>query len=89
MIKLERLKSRNVRVGDPMDYVGLSEIAERADVLPSAVSNWLKRYSNVDCGNGCDAHCPKQFPDPLINLPRRKIWNWEDVVEWLRETNRI
>lgn len=57
------------------DLVTATMIAERAQVVPTAVANWQART-----GNG--------FPLPVVSLPRTKLWLWPDVEAWLWVTGR-
>ena len=50
------------------DPVTARAIADRLQVVPSAVSNWMARHSD--------------FPAPLIDLGRTKVWEWEHVESW-------
>lgn len=51
------------------DLVGCSEIAARANVVPSAVSQWRKR----DAG----------MPAPVVVLACGSLWLWSDIAAWL------
>ena len=68
-----------------LDLVGPAEIADRAGVSRSAVSQWRKRY-------------PK-FPAPLATIGATRnapngggggtpVWNWPAVAKWLDATGR-
>lgn len=58
------------------DLVTQAEIANRAEVTPSAVSQWV---------NG--KHDPNGFPTPYA-WARGGLWAWGDVLEWLQVQRR-
>lgn len=54
--------------------VGLSEIAEIAQVTRAAVQNWRSRYED--------------FPEPITTLYMGPVFNWRDIKKWLVATGR-
>lgn len=67
--------ARRILEVDSEDLVGMTEIADRADVKLDTVLKWRIRYED--------------FPAPLIDLAAGPIWNWPDVKSWLRRSGRI
>jgi len=57
------------------DELSTSDIAELAQVVPSAVSNWRKRYDD--------------FPQPIDKPGRWKRFRAGDVMEWLEDHGRM
>lgn len=55
-----------------IEYVGIAEVAEMAEVTPSAVCNWRERYDD--------------FPDPIVDLHLGPVFDKKDITKWL--TNR-
>lgn len=53
------------------DLVTGTEIAERYGVTPAAVANWTARYDD--------------FPQPVKEVPRLRLWLWTEVERWLRQ----
>ncbi|HNQ90198.1 MAG TPA: ParA family protein [Verrucomicrobiota bacterium] len=53
------------------DLVGISEIAEMANVTRQAVTNWRQRYDD--------------FPKPAQVLQNGPVWNREIVEHWLKQ----
>lgn len=54
--------------------VGFSDIAERLDVSPTTVDNWIQ---------GVRAKGHRAFPEPVATIGRRtRIWDWSDVLNW-------
>lgn len=53
------------------DLIGLSEIAQLADVSPAAVGNWRKRY--------------KDFPAPVRQLQSGPVFQRRQILYWLRK----
>jgi len=58
-----------------LPLVGVSEIAARAGVVRSAVTNWVERYDD--------------FPAPVADLHCGPIYWWPHVAAWLRESHRL
>ena len=52
-----------------MDLIGLHEIASMANVTPSAVANWRKRFSD--------------FPAPIVDLKSGPVFQGAHVRAWL------
>lgn len=50
--------------------VGVQEIADLAGVRPNTVIQWTRRHSD--------------FPPPVADLAGGRVWEVEDVIEWLR-----
>lgn len=59
-----------------LDLVTQAEIAARAEVTPSAVSQWVNGKQD-----------PNGFPTPYAWV-RGGLWAWGDVLEWLRVQGR-
>lgn len=55
-----------VRINNP---VGISEIAELADVTPQAVNNWVTRHDD--------------FPTPKFRIKAGAVWEAAAVEKWL------
>ncbi len=34
-------------------------------------------------------HPWQPFPDPVMNISGRPVWQWADVKRWARETGRL
>ena len=51
--------------------VDSAEIARRADVGTSAVSNWIARYEN--------------FPDQVKKFGNARVYYWPEVADWINE----
>lgn len=61
---------------DPLNLVGVAEIAERLGVgARQTVHSWRVRYPN--------------FPTPVATLEMGLIWSWPDVEKWARATGRL
>jgi predicted DNA-binding transcriptional regulator AlpA len=61
---------------DPADVVGAHEIAERLNLsFPNVVHNWRSRHSD--------------FPEPILVLKAGIFWDWNEIEEWIRKTNRM
>lgn len=58
------------------DLVTQAEIAARAEVTPSAVSQWVNGKQD-----------PNGFPTPYA-WARGGLWSWGDVLEWLQVQGR-
>lgn len=59
------------------DLVTRGEIAERADVTPQAVGNWVR----------ADRRESRPFPEPY-NHAAGGLWLWAEVNEWLRHLRK-
>ncbi len=59
-----------------MDHpVDASQIAERLNVHGrQVVQNWIHRYP--------------EFPQPVVQRTRAKLWYWPEVAAWARSTGR-
>lgn len=62
--------------GGSADPVGQTEIAARAGVSQGTVDQWQRRY-------------PDDFPETRWVVAGRGVWDWADVLLWLRRTHRI
>lgn len=60
---------------DTNDLVGIAEIAALAGVGESAVHNWAARYED--------------FPAPVVERHRCRLWRRQDVDHWLRSPRII
>lgn len=61
---------------DVDQLVGATEIAERLGVTrPNVVHEWARRHED--------------FPSPVLQLRRVKIWHWPDVENWAKATGRL
>ena len=58
-----------------MELVGISEIAELAEVSRSAVSNWISRDPS--------------FPQPIADLACGQIWQKADIERWLEQNKHL
>lgn len=56
------------RVIDVAKLVGTKEIADRLDVQPNVVGNWILRYMD--------------FPQPVVALSCGRVWDWDEVAAW-------
>ena len=55
--------------------VGAEEIADRLGVSgPTVVHNWSFRYDD--------------FPAPVVQRTRAKLWYWPEIAAWARSTGR-
>jgi predicted DNA-binding transcriptional regulator AlpA len=58
------------------DLVGAHEIAERLGVRrPQVVHDWRRRH--------------KDFPKPIAKLKTALVWDWKEIQDWARSTNRL
>lgn len=55
------------------ELVGLYEVAEMANVRPSAVANWRNRFSD--------------FPKPIADLKSGPVFLRAQIQAWLRKRN--
>ncbi len=62
------------RPDEPVELVGLSEIAERLNVLRGTVDQW--RHRNV-------------LPAPDYDLQAGPIWWWSTIRRWAEQTGRL
>jgi predicted DNA-binding transcriptional regulator AlpA len=61
---------------DVNDLVGAHEIAHRLGVArPQVVHEWRRRH--------------RDFPEPVAALKTALIWDWQEIVRWAKNTNRI
>lgn len=61
--------------GGPLDaVVGVTEIAERANVAVSTVKQWRIRHAD--------------FPAPGVTLAMGPLWRWSDVAAWIAVERR-
>jgi hypothetical protein len=71
--------SRNIRryaLGVAYELpVGISDIAELADVTEVTVRKWRQRHAD--------------FPPPRGTVSGRPVWDWPDVRAWLEHTGRL
>jgi len=65
--------TKRPRAGDP---VGIIEIADRLGVARVTVDKWIGRDWT-------------QFPEPTWTVGGRPAWDWRDVWDWAKETNRL
>lgn len=56
-------------------FVGLSEIAEIAEVSTQTVNNWKKRYSD--------------FPKPIAQIKAGEFYDEEQIINWLKRRRKI
>lgn len=54
---------------DPIDPVGITELAQRAGVKPTTVHKWRERHDD--------------FPSPVVELAMGPLWDWGEVEQWL------
>lgn len=59
----------------PIALVGIPQIAQIADVGPSAVGNWRKRHAD--------------FPTPKVQTPSGALFDLDEVERWLIENSKI
>lgn len=52
------------------DLVGVTEIAQRANVKPDTVLKWRKRHAD--------------FPQPTL-LAAGPVWEWAAVANWVKQ----
>lgn len=64
-IVIERLTSHP----DPIELVGVSEIAIRTGVKADTVQAWRARHAT--------------FPEPVVVLAMGPVWVWPDVAAWI------
>lgn len=55
--------------GDPLELLGLAEIAAQNNVSAQAVYNWTKRYED--------------FPEPIARLRMGPVFDAKEVYEWI------
>lgn len=65
-----------------IEYLGVYEIAELAEVGSSAVGNWRKRHSVANMSSD-------PFPKPCAELASGPVFLKEDVVKWLIRNEKI
>lgn len=58
-----------------MDPVRLTDIARRAGVPRDTAKKWAERHEN--------------FPQPPVDRPRGRLWEWRAVEQWLIATGRL
>jgi hypothetical protein len=60
-----------------VDYlVGAAEIADRLNLKrPHLIHDWRRRYP--------------EFPQPLLELKGILLWDWRDVENWAKLTDRF
>lgn len=58
------------------NLVGTAEIAQRLGVKrPQVVHDWMRRHDD--------------FPQPVAEVSRVKVFNWPDVERWAKATGRL
>lgn len=73
-----------------LDLVDVTEIARRTGKSGPAVHNWIARYDGTPVpGRFGRIVIAPPFPAPIIDVPRHRLWAWDDVAAWLRLTGRI
>lgn len=61
---------------DVDDLVGLDEIARRLGMgYSTSAHNLVRRHAD--------------FPPPVANVGRIRIWTWPDVEKWAKATGRL
>ena len=63
-----------------IEYVGVAEIAQIANVGSSAVSNWRRRFSYLKAGD--------PFPKPVATPKSGPVFDKAAVIEWLKRNEK-
>ena len=58
-----------------IELVGIYEIAQLAGVSKQCVVNWINRY--------------KDFPEPIAILKSARIYDKQDVITWLKNSEKV
>jgi len=67
------------------DLVGIPELAVRLGVPARNIHRWRDRHKQ----HPPHRHPWQPFPDPVMNISGRPVWQWADVKRWARETGRL
>ena len=65
------------------NLVGIPEIASRLGVSRRTVSTWRYRHKNPPG----PPRAP--FPDELMLVSGRPVWDWAKVEQWAKTTGRL
>ena len=58
------------------DLVDFSAIADRLNVKVATVRQWDQRKY-------------LEFPDPELSLATGRLWNWDTIERWAKDTGRL